>query len=100
MQTWDGNPVFDPEFKTYFESLKNREKRTGISKQALPMLPKDLTVIMEYLASEPGLTELGETQCLYFQAFASTAFCLWTRCVFCNLIGGSTLIRLTKGMMS
>jgi hypothetical protein len=78
-QEWDGNPIFDPEFKTYFESLKNRDKRTGTSTQALPMLPKDLKVIMTYLDSEQALSEHGETKCLYFKAFATTAFNLWTR---------------------
>ena len=76
---WNGNPVFDPEYKTYFESLKNRNKRTGTSTQALPMLPKDLKVVMQYLDSEDAIGELGETKCLYFKAFASTAFSLWTR---------------------
>jgi hypothetical protein len=84
MQKWEGNPVFDLNFKTYFESLKNRDKRTGTSTQALPMLPKDLKLITDYLSSDDGLRELGETRCLYFKAFASTAFCLWTRWVHNN----------------
>lgn len=78
-QTWDGNPVFDSEFKTYFESLKNRDKRTGSSTQALPMLPKDLKFIVEYLESKDALATLGLVKCLYFKAFATTAFNLWTR---------------------
>jgi hypothetical protein len=80
-QKWDGNPVFDPDFKAYYESLKNRDKRTGTSTQALPMLPKDLENIMAYLDSEEGGREITLTRRLYFKAFASTAFCLWTRWV-------------------
>jgi len=78
-QRWEGNPVFDPEYKVYFESLKNRSKRTGASTQALPMLPADLKVLMEYLGSDEAMRELGKTKCVYFRAFATTAFCLWTR---------------------
>ena len=77
-QEWDGNPVFDPEYKTYYESLKNRNKRTGTSTQALPMLPKDLKVVMQYLDGEEAIGELGETKWLYFKAFATTTFSLWT----------------------
>jgi hypothetical protein len=42
------------------------------------MMPKDLKVIMEYLDSQ-GQRMLGKTRTLYFKAFATTAFCLWTR---------------------
>jgi hypothetical protein len=73
--------VFDPEFKVYFESLKNRDKRNGTSTQALPMLPKDLGVIMEFLDSSEAAADLGITKILYFKAFATTAFNLWTRSV-------------------
>jgi hypothetical protein len=43
------------------------------------MLPKDLEIIMQYLDSEEAIRELGETKRLYFKAFATTAFSLWTR---------------------
>lgn len=76
--------MFEPDFKTYFESLKNRNKRTSTSTQALPMLPKDLKVIMDYVAGE-GSKVLGETRSLYFRAFATMAFCLWTRCAPFNV---------------
>jgi hypothetical protein len=78
-QNWDGNPVFESDFKAYFESLKNRENRTGTSTQALPMLPKDLKTIMDYLNSSEGVSSTTETRRLYFKAFATTAFALWTR---------------------
>ncbi|KAK6969226.1 hypothetical protein R3P38DRAFT_3337142 [Favolaschia claudopus] len=78
-QKWEGNPVFESGFKTYYESLKNRHNRTGTATQALPMLPVDLKVIMTYLDSDEGAKAFTVTQRLYFKAFASTAFTLWTR---------------------
>ncbi|KAK7016515.1 hypothetical protein R3P38DRAFT_2785719 [Favolaschia claudopus] len=78
-QKWEGNPVFESGFKTYYESLKNRHNRTGTATQALPMLPADLKVIMTYLDSDEGAKAFTVTQRLYFKAFASTAFTLWTR---------------------
>ncbi|KAK6966970.1 hypothetical protein R3P38DRAFT_2589936 [Favolaschia claudopus] len=78
-QKWEGNPVFESGFKTYYESLKNRHNRTGTATQALPMLPADLKVIMTYLDSEEGMKAFTITQRLYFKAFTSTAFTLWTR---------------------
>jgi hypothetical protein len=78
-QKWEGNPIFDPEYKVYFKSLKNCNRCTETSTQVLPILPADLNMLMQYLDSEVALRELGETKCLYFKAFAMTAFSLWTR---------------------
>jgi hypothetical protein len=77
--TWEGNPVFEIDHRTYYESLKNRENRTATSTQALPMLPKDLKILFDYLDSAEGRKKFTLTQRLYFKAFASTAFNLWTR---------------------
>ncbi|KAF8325729.1 hypothetical protein F5887DRAFT_1085236 [Amanita rubescens] len=68
-----------PDFKTYYESLKNRENRTGTVIQALPMFPKDFKVIMDYLDGKEGSDKVSVTRRLYFKAFATTAFALWTR---------------------
>ncbi|KAJ7645104.1 hypothetical protein DFH06DRAFT_1333400 [Mycena polygramma] len=76
---WEGNPVFESGFKTYYESLKNRHNRTSTATQALPMLPADLKLIMEYLDSEEAIQHFTVTQRLYFKAFVTTAFALWTR---------------------
>ncbi|KAJ7718975.1 hypothetical protein DFH07DRAFT_973107 [Mycena maculata] len=76
---WEGNPVFESGFKTYYESLKNRHNRTSTATQALPMLPADLKMIMEYLDSPEAIEYFTVTQRLYFKAFVSTAFTLWTR---------------------
>jgi hypothetical protein len=78
-QKWEGNPVFESGFKTYYESLKNRHNRTGTATQALPMLPSDLKIIMKYLDSEEAIKYFTVTQRLYFKAFVTTAFTLWTR---------------------
>ncbi|KAJ7488522.1 hypothetical protein B0H11DRAFT_2230062 [Mycena galericulata] len=78
-EKWDGNPVFESGFKTYYESLKNRHNRTSTTTQALPMLPADLKIIMEYLDSEEAIKYFTVTQRLYFKAFVTTAFTLWTR---------------------
>jgi len=45
----------------------------------LPMLPKDLEIIMQYLNSEEAIQELRETKHLYFKAFVTMAFSLWTQ---------------------
>ncbi|KAG5639816.1 hypothetical protein DXG03_003345, partial [Asterophora parasitica] len=76
---WEGNPVFEPAFKAYYESLKNRDNCTGVTTQALPMLPADLKIIMDYLDSKEAAAHLHATKHLYFKAFAMTAFFLWTR---------------------
>ncbi|KAJ7050595.1 hypothetical protein C8F01DRAFT_1377498 [Mycena amicta] len=78
-QKWEGNPVFETGFKTYYESLKNRHNRTSTATQALPMLPADLKIIMAYLDSPEATEHLSLTKRLYFKAFATTAFTLWTR---------------------
>ncbi|KAF8147030.1 hypothetical protein K438DRAFT_1989996 [Mycena galopus ATCC 62051] len=78
-EKWEGNPVFESSFKTYYESLKNRDNRTGTTTQALPMLPTDLKIILEYLDTEEAMKYFTVTQRLYFKAYVTTAFSLWTR---------------------
>lgn len=78
-QEWEGNPVFEPKYKNYFDSLKNKNNRTETTEQSLPMLPKDLEVIMQYLDSPEGIIGFAETRRLFWKAFSSTAITLWTR---------------------
>ncbi|KAJ7269030.1 hypothetical protein C8J57DRAFT_1509246 [Mycena rebaudengoi] len=78
-KTWEGNPVFESGYKTYYESLKNRANRTATTTQALPMLLADLKLIMSYLDTEEAAEYFSLTRRLYFKAFATTAFGLWTR---------------------
>ncbi|KAJ6506544.1 hypothetical protein C8R45DRAFT_922728 [Mycena sanguinolenta] len=79
IRKWEGNPVFENGFRTYYESLKNRHNRTSTATQALPMLPADLKIIVDYLDTPEATTHFTVTQRLYFKAFATTAFTLWTR---------------------
>jgi hypothetical protein len=44
--------------------------------QALPMLPADLKVIMDYLDSPEAIKYFTVTQRLYFKVFVATAFTL------------------------
>jgi hypothetical protein len=43
------------------------------------MLPKDLKMIIDFLDSPDATEHIGVTKRLYFKAFATTAFTLWTR---------------------
>ena len=78
-EKWEGSPVFKNQYRIYYESLKNCNKRTSASVQALPMLPKDLAVIMQYLDSLAAKKHFTQTEILYLKAFMTTAFTLWTR---------------------
>ncbi|KAF9492915.1 hypothetical protein BDN71DRAFT_1432858 [Pleurotus eryngii] len=78
-QKWEGNPVFQSDFKVYFESLKNRQNRTATVVQALPMLPADMKVLMDYLDTSEASKNIAEVRRLCWKAFATTSFCLWTR---------------------
>ncbi|KDQ25204.1 hypothetical protein PLEOSDRAFT_169293 [Pleurotus ostreatus PC15] len=78
-RTWEGNPVFRTDFKVYFEFLKNCQTRTATATQALPMLPKDMKIIMDYLDNETSIGDVSDIQKAYFKAFATTAFKLWIR---------------------
>ena len=75
----------------------------AVSTQALPMLPKDLKIIMDYLDGAEARQALSETCRLCFKAFLSTAFTLWTRyAAWMNLTISLFLINLvwTSGMMN
>jgi len=62
------------------------------------MLPKDLKTIMEYLNCDKAVSHIIETRWLYFKAFATMAFALWTWCVL--LLAGCFLVVLTFISMS
>jgi hypothetical protein len=76
---WKGNPVFENDYKAYYKSLKNRTKWTETATQALPMLPKDLEIIFGFLNTEAVVEKFLLMQRLYFKAFATIAFILWTQ---------------------
>jgi hypothetical protein len=85
---WTGNPVYERTLTNYYTSLKKQYGRENVTRQSLPMSYQDLTVIMLYLQS-PGnmfIQSVGKDFCLFFQAFAATGFCLWTRYVSCRIV--------------
>ena len=77
--------MFEPQYKAYYESLKNRDHRTGTTTQALPIQPADLKIIFAYLDNPQTAKVLTETRRLYFKAFSTTAFALWTRYVILEI---------------
>ncbi|KAF9971190.1 hypothetical protein BGZ75_001974, partial [Mortierella antarctica] len=74
-----GNPVYEPTFSDYFRSLKNRDGRTGVSKQSLAISYADMAKLMNYLQDNATIEKESEGLCLLFQAFAATGFVVWTR---------------------
>lgn len=79
LNNWTGNPVFDPTFVKYYKSLKNRDGRSGISKQSLATSYRDMIRPMMHLEDRTTIEQETEGMCLLFQAFAATGFTLWTR---------------------
>ena len=78
MWLWDGNPMFYGDYNAYLNSLKSRSKHTNTSMHALPMLLKDLKTSITYLDGDSCLKNMPKTKQLYFQAFTTTSFTLWT----------------------
>ncbi|KAF9434139.1 hypothetical protein BGZ76_008512, partial [Entomortierella beljakovae] len=76
---WEGNPTNDIRFVNYIKSLKSREGKVGVHRQSLAMSYNNMERLMTYLKSSEAIEDHGEGTCLYFQAFAATAFTLWTR---------------------
>ncbi|KAJ6590770.1 hypothetical protein B0H10DRAFT_1961038 [Mycena sp. CBHHK59/15] len=62
----------------------SRTTLNSTATQALPMLPADLKIIMEYLDSEEAIKYFTLTKRLYFKVFITTTFTLWTRTYFAN----------------
>ncbi len=76
---WEGNLVFAQKYRNYYDSLNNGKNRTETAEQSMPMLPADLKVIMDYMDSPEGISKYSETHRLFFKAYGTTAFTLWTR---------------------
>lgn len=77
-----GNPVFDPTFNDYIKSLKNKDGRIGNRSQSLAMSYKHLSALMLHLQHPATIQKYGKAVCLMFEAFAATAFTIWTRYFF------------------
>ncbi|KAI0060282.1 hypothetical protein BV25DRAFT_1917898 [Artomyces pyxidatus] len=77
---WEGNPVFDPDYMAYHEALKRRHLQESPPKKAIAILPADMKRMLDYLCSPDAAELFTTTKRLFFSAFATTAFALWTRC--------------------
>ncbi|KAG0051948.1 hypothetical protein BGZ83_003167 [Gryganskiella cystojenkinii] len=81
---YEGNPVFDLEFSQYIKSLKNKEEREGTRNprnprsQSLAMSYSDMSLLMANLQHPETRSKYGDL-CIMFEAFAATAFTIWTR---------------------
>lgn len=76
---WVGNPIYEPKYSRYCESLKNKWNRTQARKQAEPMFPDDIRGIFNWMDSAEGRKEVQETKRLMVKALLSTGFTLMTR---------------------
>ena len=72
---WEGNPIFDLTYSALHESLY---QRSGDSKSQ-PMLPKDIEKMFAFADAAVEQGKLPKTQCLFWKAFVSISFTLWTR---------------------
>lgn len=85
---WTGNPVFDPVFVSTMQELKAQEERSQGARQAKRRTAigyEDMAKFMLHLQKPTTIKAEGEGHCLFFQAFAATAFTLWLTYVHCFL---------------
>jgi hypothetical protein len=76
---WEGNPVFDLSYSAFHESLKKEYQRSGDPCHSLPILPKDLEKMFAFADHALDQKKISKTQHLFWKAFASISFTLWTR---------------------
>jgi hypothetical protein len=76
---WEGDPVFDLSYSAYHKLLKKEYHRTNESAHSLPMLPKDLRGMFERMDHQLMLGNITKTQALFWKAYATISFTLWTR---------------------
>ncbi|KAG0247755.1 hypothetical protein BGZ95_008449, partial [Linnemannia exigua] len=57
---WSGNPVFEATFNNYYRSLKNRDGRSGVSKQSLAASYSDMVRLMEHLQDRRTIEKMTE----------------------------------------
>ncbi|GBE89867.1 hypothetical protein SCP_1701930 [Sparassis crispa] len=88
---WEGNPVFDLSYSSFHESLKKEYQRSSDSSHSLPMLSKNIEKMFAYADHACSSKKISKTQQLFWKAFVSIAFTLWTRCdEAINLTAGDT----------
>ncbi|KAG0079054.1 hypothetical protein BGZ93_003300 [Podila epicladia] len=66
LNNWSGNPVFEATFNNYYRSLKNRDGRSGVSKQSLAASYGDMARLMEHLQDERTIKKETEGMRSYF----------------------------------
>ncbi|KAF9390091.1 hypothetical protein CPB97_009988 [Podila verticillata] len=76
---WIGNPVFDKVFVGMMQDLKDQDERsdTRQAKRRTAIGYEDITKLMLHLQKPETVEAEGLARCLFFQAFAATAFTLW-----------------------
>ncbi|KAF9390983.1 hypothetical protein CPB97_007862 [Podila verticillata] len=77
---WIGNPVFDTAFVSLMQELKDQDERSEGARQAKRRTAigyEDITKLMRHLQRPEIIETEGLARCLFFQAFAATAFTLW-----------------------
>jgi hypothetical protein len=76
---WEGNPVFESSYATFYESLKKAHGKSGESSHSLAMLPTHLEKIKAWIESNASTIPVAKI--LFWYAFSSLGFTLWTRYV-------------------
>ncbi|KAG0021727.1 hypothetical protein BGZ82_011266 [Podila clonocystis] len=77
---WIGNPIFDPVFVSTMQELKAQKDISQGAYQAKRRAAigfEDMAKFMKHLQKPTTIKAEGEGHCLFFQAFAATAFTLW-----------------------
>lgn len=83
---WIGNPAFDTAFVSLMQELKDQEERSNArpAKRRTAIGYQDITNLMQHLQKSEAIEAEGLARCLFFQAFAATAFTLWLTYVPCH----------------
>ncbi|KAF9416291.1 hypothetical protein BGZ94_010256 [Podila epigama] len=76
---YEGNPVYDSEFSQYMRMLKNKDTQDGTRSRSLAITYDDMALLMTHLQHSETREEHGKDLCVMFEAFAATAFTIWTR---------------------
>ncbi|KFH73988.1 hypothetical protein MVEG_01201 [Podila verticillata NRRL 6337] len=76
---WIGNPIFDKAFVDMMQELKDQDERSDTcqAKRRTAIGYEDITKLMLHLQNPETIEAEGLARCLFFQAFAATAFTLW-----------------------
>ena len=75
-------PVNHPAITKFVDSCKTEDNRTGVTIRAIPLYLPDMTQMVAYLTSDESTAAqlFTKAERLWFLAFSTTAWTLWTRC--------------------